>query len=122
MVGNDRSGFFHNAQNFNIYGGTFIDRGRDVPNLGIDIDDRLGLPIIRPETISLVKQVVCCRSYRIHAAELNGRAVAVKVFSGPRAQEDRDEVAAANATLWHPNFLQILGCSPEYSPDPFLIS
>ncbi|KAJ7907513.1 hypothetical protein B0H13DRAFT_1879560 [Mycena leptocephala] len=114
-----RQSFFPNARNFAIYGGTFIqdhrqathpdsitERSERLTSKGIDltltiiaVDDVLALPIIRDETINLIKQLVCHPGYRIHAAELDGRAVAIKVFNGPRAEEDRDASVATSREL-----------------------
>ncbi|KAJ7926270.1 hypothetical protein B0H13DRAFT_2653984 [Mycena leptocephala] len=120
----DRNAFFPNAQNFKIYGGTFINYTRDQDissNMKNEIDDLLGIPIIRADEINLEREVICADGYRIHAAQFNGHAVAVKVFGGPRAQEARDASAASSSAVWHPNFLQLLGCSPHLFPNPFLI-
>jgi hypothetical protein len=45
------------------------------------------LQIIQPEALELVKELVRRDRYRIHTARLNGRAVAVKIFNGPQAQQ-----------------------------------
>ncbi|KAJ7778556.1 hypothetical protein B0H16DRAFT_1449138 [Mycena metata] len=98
-------------------------RARIFLNIGRapEIDNLLKLPVVRRETLYLAKQLVFRRGYRIHAARLNGRAVAVKVFNGLRAREDRDASASCSTTLWDPNFLQLLGCSSSTSPELFLV-
>ncbi|KAJ7269599.1 hypothetical protein C8J57DRAFT_316604 [Mycena rebaudengoi] len=116
---------FRNARNFAIHNGTFniIDNRYQLPPWTVRTSTRgpSHLPIFSDESIELIKQLICGPNYRIHAGKLNGRAVAVKVFSGTRAQEDHDEAIATSRYFRHPNFLQIMGCSSEYSPDPFII-
>ncbi|KAJ7269589.1 hypothetical protein C8J57DRAFT_316465, partial [Mycena rebaudengoi] len=119
------SGFmFRNARNFAINNGTFniIDnRYQLLPTVRTSSSGASPLPIASDESIEFVRQLICGMNYRIHAAKLEGRAVAVKVFSGTRAQEDHDEAVATGRNWMHPNFLQIMGCSSKYSPDPFII-
>ncbi|KAJ7465973.1 hypothetical protein FB451DRAFT_1261492 [Mycena latifolia] len=120
-MGDHVTSFFPNARDFSIYGGTFINGNQIQTMQHTEMSERLGLPIIRNESIYPVKQVLSRPGYRVHAGEMNGRAVAIKVFSGPRAQEARDESAADAQGLMHPNFIQLMGCSPDLSPEPFLV-
>ncbi|KAJ7865146.1 hypothetical protein B0H14DRAFT_418976 [Mycena olivaceomarginata] len=120
--------FFHNCSNFVIHanGSTLVNdnrtqRLRTNSSHYMLEDDVVGLPIIRPETIRLQKELVCRDDHRIHAAQLDGRAVVVKVFHDSQALEKRDASAAQSRYLWHPNFLQLLGCSPRISPLSFLV-
>ncbi|KAJ7260115.1 hypothetical protein C8J57DRAFT_1471762 [Mycena rebaudengoi] len=109
-------------RNFKIYGGTFINDNRSsgYPHLRVNSGSS-HLPIVNEDAIHLIKELVCAPNYRKHAAQLDGRAVVVKVFSGPRAQEDREETEVSSRNLMHPNFLRMMGCSPELSPEPFAI-
>ncbi|KAJ7279670.1 hypothetical protein C8J57DRAFT_1570689 [Mycena rebaudengoi] len=117
----ERHVFFKNSRNLKIYGGTFINGNIRGTLRKPTSHYPSHPPIVRKESLNLLQQLVMGPNYRIHAAEMDGRAVAVKVFNGHRAQQDRDEAEAISRNLMHSNFLCILGWSPKVSPDPFIV-
>ncbi|KAJ7465952.1 hypothetical protein FB451DRAFT_1561254, partial [Mycena latifolia] len=118
---------FQYASNFTINGGTFVSARRYTAlqqprrRKAVRLTGPAFLPIVRDETIFLVKQILCGDGYRIHAAHMQGRAVIVKVFSGRQAWKEWDESATSSRNFMHPNFVRIMGCSSRTSPDPYLV-
>ncbi|KAJ6537759.1 hypothetical protein B0H19DRAFT_1270171 [Mycena capillaripes] len=134
------SSFFSHANSFTINGGTFINARRNVHHISSKtLQRQVGpfspttLPIIRDEGVVPLKQLVCRGGYRLHAAQSDGRAVVVKVFSGSRAQEVRSPRSLLTETFKqqqpglgdiddrHPNFLRIMGRSCNTVPDLYLV-
>ncbi|KAJ7858821.1 hypothetical protein B0H14DRAFT_647354 [Mycena olivaceomarginata] len=85
--------FFAHATNFTINGGTFVNTASYMkrlesraPRRELRDSESVALRIIQAETVFPLKQLVSKDDYRIHAAQMDGRAVTVKVFSGRRAR------------------------------------
>ncbi|KAJ6537785.1 hypothetical protein B0H19DRAFT_1180895 [Mycena capillaripes] len=114
------SSFLSNCREFSIYGGTF-NHIVGATYAEANARDRSGLRIIRPDEMTLLKQLNQRSSYSLHSAETAGTAVVVKVFHGPLANRNWEETSAASRLFMHPNFLRLLGRSTDESPIPFLI-
>ncbi|KAJ7270224.1 hypothetical protein C8J57DRAFT_1468395 [Mycena rebaudengoi] len=116
---------FRNARNITIRNGTFniIENRYELPRAVHTSSSGLvsHLPIVNDESLELLKQLICGPNYRIHAGKVDSRAVAVKVFSGTQAQEERDKAVTISRYLMHPNFLRMIGFSSEYSPNSFIV-
>ncbi|KAJ7277846.1 hypothetical protein C8J57DRAFT_1465713 [Mycena rebaudengoi] len=115
---------FHNTRDFTIRNGTFniIENRYELPRTAHTFSSGLSkLPIVSDESLELLKQLICGSNYCIHAGKVDGRAVAVKVFSGARAKEERDNAVTTSRYLMHPNFLRMMGCSSEFSPNSFIV-
>ncbi|KAJ6458824.1 hypothetical protein C8R47DRAFT_144518 [Mycena vitilis] len=87
---------------------------------GGDALDR-GLNVIPAEHLRLVLEIGSAPGYFVHAGEVAGRAVIVKVFNaGPTVREQLESTVALSQGLLHPNVLRLEGVSSPESLGHFL--
>ncbi|KAJ7629748.1 hypothetical protein DFH06DRAFT_1225320 [Mycena polygramma] len=129
-------GVYNNVHgNLNITHNNFYEAKRvyddigDTPNLlepprkrrrEKDSDDG-GLKIIRTKHLKLSLEIGAGPGYLLHAGEIKGRAVIVKVFdSAPNARERLESTVALSKELMHPNVLRMEGISSPQSLTHFI--
>ncbi|KAJ6597627.1 hypothetical protein DFH09DRAFT_82964 [Mycena vulgaris] len=80
-----------------------------------------GIKVIRNKHLKLSLELGSGPGYFLHAGEVKGRAVIVKVFNaGPTVREQLESTVALSKGLMHPNVLRIEGVSPPASLNHFI--
>ncbi|KIM37317.1 hypothetical protein M413DRAFT_277353 [Hebeloma cylindrosporum] len=80
-----------------------------------------GVPVLSLADISMGQETYIGQGYRLHAAQLSGKVVVMKVYEGGRARERCSEAARFNKKLLHPNVPHLIGVSPFRSEHYFLL-
>ncbi|KAJ7613985.1 hypothetical protein FB45DRAFT_1064847 [Roridomyces roridus] len=81
-----------------------------------------GLKVIREKYLNLTLQIGSGPGYFLHAGEIKGRVVIVKVFNvGPRAREHLEATVLHSKGLMHPNVVRIQGRSLPTSSYQFIV-
>ncbi|KAJ7649757.1 hypothetical protein FB45DRAFT_2162 [Roridomyces roridus] len=124
--------FISNASGFTLGEGTFNNihgnlviyngaagRIRDAPDVTRGLrreEEQDGLKIIRNKNLNLAFEIGSGPGYLLHAGEVKGRAVIVKVFNAEaNAREHLEATVALSRGLLHPNVLRIAGVSSSTS-------
>lgn len=79
------------------------------------------IPVIKPSTIQLEREIVVASGTRVHSARLRGDLVIVKSFERTKDKENFDVVVKSYRDMRHPNILQFRGRSPINEPEPFIV-
>uniref|UniRef100_A0A8H7XWN5 Uncharacterized protein n=1 Tax=Psilocybe cubensis TaxID=181762 RepID=A0A8H7XWN5_PSICU len=69
------------------------------------------IPTISPRDVELHKEIYKGHDYRIHSAQLSGRAIIVKIYEGEHATELSTQTCKFSMNIMHPAFPQIFGAT-----------
>ncbi|KIM37325.1 hypothetical protein M413DRAFT_31032 [Hebeloma cylindrosporum] len=126
-TGHPSASQFSGAHNVQIHGGTYFTvagnyvMGEGPSAMGSQTQSLKGLIDGAPVDISMGQEIYKGGGYRLHAAQLSGKVVVMKVYEGGRARERCSDAARFNQKLLHPNVPHLIGVSPFRSEHYFLL-